>query len=63
MAKHYLHITAHQDLCLPFNNYNQQTPKNNLTSKLNPKNNPAKKAYRKSHINNQLEAVNLQIFA
>jgi len=26
-----------------FNNYNQQTPKNNLTLKLNPKNKPHRK--------------------
>jgi hypothetical protein len=43
MAKRNLHVTAHQDLRLPFNNYNQQTPKNNLNLKLNPKNKPHRK--------------------
>jgi hypothetical protein len=35
---------CHQVLWLPFNNYNQQTPKNNLTSKLKPKNKPCQES-------------------
>ena len=62
-AKRYLHITFSSKLVAAIQQLQPTNPKKEPNFKTqSKKQTPQKKSYRKSHNNNQLEAVNLQYF-